>query len=72
MATFVLPYSGFAAAYDKMMENVDYVKWADYIDRLDAINIANGKSAIESVPLDFSSHAMPVFDIRKIMGMIGV
>ena len=34
MSDFVLPYSGFAAAYDKMMENVDYVKWADYIDKL--------------------------------------
>ena len=34
MADFVLPYSGFAAAYDKIMENVDYGRWADYVDRL--------------------------------------
>lgn len=34
MADFVAPYTSFAAAYDKMMENVDYVKWANYIDRL--------------------------------------
>ena len=37
MATFILPYTGFAAAYDKMMENVNYVRWADYIDRLFAL-----------------------------------
>ena len=34
MADFVLPYSRFAAAYDKMMQNVNYVRWADYVDRL--------------------------------------
>jgi ubiquinone/menaquinone biosynthesis C-methylase UbiE len=34
MASFVLPYSGFAAAYDRMMQNVDYVRWAEYIDSL--------------------------------------
>lgn len=37
MATFVSPYTRFAAAYDKMMENVDYVRWADYIDKLFAL-----------------------------------
>lgn len=37
MATFVPPYTRFAAAYDKMMANVDYVRWADYIDRLFAL-----------------------------------
>ena len=34
MASFVLPYSGFAAAYDRMMQNVDYVRWAEYIHSL--------------------------------------
>jgi len=37
MASFVLPYSGFAAAYDRMMQNVDYVRWAEYIDSLFAL-----------------------------------
>ena len=37
MATFVLPYSKFAAAYDRVMENVDYIKWADYVERLFAL-----------------------------------
>lgn len=37
MPEFVLPYSKFAAAYDEMMENVDYIRWADYIARLFAI-----------------------------------
>ena len=34
MADFVQPYTGFAAAYDKMMANVDYVRWADYVEKL--------------------------------------
>ncbi|MFC1717236.1 class I SAM-dependent DNA methyltransferase [Candidatus Poribacteria bacterium] len=34
MEDFVPPYTSFAAAYDKMMENVDYVRWADYVDKL--------------------------------------
>ena len=37
MTTLVLPYTKFAAAYDKMMENVDYARWANYIDRLFAL-----------------------------------
>ena len=37
MASFVSPYTKFAAAYDKMMKNVDYVRWADYVDRLFAL-----------------------------------
>jgi len=37
MSSFVLPYSGFAAAYDRMMQNVDYVRWAEYIDSLFAL-----------------------------------
>jgi ubiquinone/menaquinone biosynthesis C-methylase UbiE len=37
MPTLALPYTKFAAAYDKMMKNVDYVRWADYIDRLFAL-----------------------------------
>ena len=34
MPDVALPYTKFAVAYDKMMENVDYVRWADYIERL--------------------------------------
>jgi len=34
MAPFTLPYAKFAEAYDKMMANVDYVRWANYIDKL--------------------------------------
>ena len=34
MPDVVSPYTKFAAAYDKMMENVDYVRWADYVDKL--------------------------------------
>jgi ubiquinone/menaquinone biosynthesis C-methylase UbiE len=34
MLDFTPQYTRFAAAYDEMMENVDYVRWADYIDRL--------------------------------------
>lgn len=34
MATFTLPYAKFAAAYDRIMDNVDYVRWADYVDKL--------------------------------------
>ena len=37
METFTAPYTKFAAAYDKMMENVDYVRWADYIAKLFAL-----------------------------------
>jgi len=37
MADFVPPYTRFAAAYDEMMKNVDYIRWADYIDRLFAL-----------------------------------
>jgi ubiquinone/menaquinone biosynthesis C-methylase UbiE len=37
MATFVSPYTKFAAAYDEMMKNVNYARWADYIDRLFAL-----------------------------------
>jgi len=31
---FSEPYTKFAFAYDKMMENVDYVRWANYMRRL--------------------------------------
>ena len=34
MADLVQPYTSFAAAYDKMMANVDYVRWANYMDKL--------------------------------------
>ncbi len=34
MAVLVSPYTRFAAAYDKMMENVDYRRWADYVEKL--------------------------------------
>ncbi|MBD3184393.1 methyltransferase domain-containing protein [Candidatus Poribacteria bacterium] len=34
MSDMAHPYTKFAAAYDQMMENVDYDRWADYIDRL--------------------------------------
>ena len=34
MPDVALPYTKFAAAYDKMMENVNYARWADYIDKL--------------------------------------
>jgi len=34
MVDFSQPYTRFAFAYDKMMENVDYTRWSDYIDRL--------------------------------------
>ena len=56
MADFTPPYTRFAAAYDEMMENVDYVRWADYIDRLFALynyrpkrvlNIACGTGSID-------------------------
>jgi ubiquinone/menaquinone biosynthesis C-methylase UbiE len=30
----VPPYTSFAAAYDKMMQNVDYVRWANYMVNL--------------------------------------
>jgi ubiquinone/menaquinone biosynthesis C-methylase UbiE len=34
VVAFASPYTRFAAAYDKMMQNVDYVRWANYIDSL--------------------------------------
>jgi ubiquinone/menaquinone biosynthesis C-methylase UbiE len=34
MEDFVLPYTSFAAAYDRMMANVDYVRWANYVQKL--------------------------------------
>ena len=56
MADFTLPYTSFASAYDVMMENVDYIRWADYVDRLFALynylpkrvlNIACGTGSID-------------------------
>lgn len=34
MSALVPPYTKFAYVYDEMMRNVDYARWADYIDRL--------------------------------------
>lgn len=31
---YASPYSRFAAAYDKIMENVDYVRWTNYMEDL--------------------------------------
>ncbi|MGB9595141.1 MAG: class I SAM-dependent DNA methyltransferase [Candidatus Poribacteria bacterium] len=56
MSDFVDPYTKFAYAYDVMMENVDYVRWAEYIDDLFALynyrpkrvlNIACGTGSID-------------------------
>lgn len=56
MSDFTPKYTRFAAAYDAMMENVDYVRWADYIDRLfdlynycpkKLLNIACGTGSID-------------------------
>jgi len=34
MVDLVKPYTSFAAAYDKMMANVDYIRWANYVEAL--------------------------------------
>jgi len=34
MEPYVPPYASFAEVYDEMMQNVDYVRWADYVDKL--------------------------------------
>lgn len=34
MEDLVSPYTSFAAAYDTMMANVDYVRWANYVQKL--------------------------------------
>ena len=34
MAEIIIPYEKFAHAYDQMMANVDYVRWANYIESL--------------------------------------
>jgi ubiquinone/menaquinone biosynthesis C-methylase UbiE len=34
MSEFTVPYEKFAYAYDRMMSNVNYVRWADYIEAL--------------------------------------
>ena len=47
MPELVSPYSSFSAAYDKMMENVDYKRWADYIDRLFALYNYRPKSVLD-------------------------
>jgi ubiquinone/menaquinone biosynthesis C-methylase UbiE len=56
MSDFVNPYTRFAYAYDVMMENVDYVRWADYVGDLFALynyrpkrllNIACGTGSID-------------------------
>lgn len=47
MGPFVYPYTSFAAVYDEMMENVDYVRWADYIDKLFAFYNYHPKSILD-------------------------
>jgi ubiquinone/menaquinone biosynthesis C-methylase UbiE len=56
MSDFVNPYTRFAYAYDVMMENVDYVGWADYVEKLFSLynyrpkrllNIACGTGSID-------------------------
>jgi len=56
--SFTPKYTSFAFAYDEMMQNVDYVRWADYIDRIFALynyrpkrllNIACGTGAIDII-----------------------
>jgi len=47
MIELSIPYTRFAFAYDKMMENVDYVRWADYIDKLFAVHNYRPKSILD-------------------------
>jgi ubiquinone/menaquinone biosynthesis C-methylase UbiE len=58
MPEFTHPYTRFASAYDEMMENVDYVRWADYVDRLFTLynyrpkrilNIACGTGSVDAL-----------------------
>ena len=75
MMEFTPKYTRFAAAYDEMMENVDYVRWANYIDKLfdlynyspkSLLNIACGTGAIDTL-LARKGYEMSGIDLAREM-----
>lgn len=75
MMEFTPKYTRFAVAYDEMMENVDYVRWANYIDKLfdlynyhpkRLLNIACGTGSVDTL-LARKGYEMSGIDLAREM-----
>ena len=72
------PYEKFAYAYDRMMSNVDYVRWADYIENLfrqykfrprKILDLACGTAALTVL---MAEHGYEISGLDRAEGMLAI